>query len=198
MKKKCEKEESGATCWSHESHLYDPRQRRRQLAAVDTDDIVVSTAASSAFFTRRARCVYTRAPASTRRRCRRANTSDEAEASSCGCAIRACGKDIQSVGRVMPRENEDRLAQTKRTRERERERKRERKENACCMWDEERKRHERRQGEQGIHLVGKPRSLSLFLQSWSAKTAERGRAISRARLALVVVVEIALAVVIVR
>lgn len=57
-------------------------------AAVDTDDIVVSTAASPAFFTRRAGCAYTRASASTRRQCRRANTSDETEASSCGCAIR--------------------------------------------------------------------------------------------------------------
>lgn len=57
-------------------------------AAVDTDDIVVSTAASPAFFTRRAGCAYTRASASTRRRCRRANTSDETEANSCGYAIR--------------------------------------------------------------------------------------------------------------
>lgn len=34
----------------------------------------------------------------------------------------ACGKDVQSVGRVVPRENEGRLAQTKRTKEKEKER----------------------------------------------------------------------------
>lgn len=96
-----------------------PKRAFIQSAAANTDYVVVSTAASPAFL-HAARCAYTRAPASTHV----AGAGVRTRAiSSCGCAVCTCGKDIQSVGRVAPRENEGRLAQASDADEREQERK---------------------------------------------------------------------------
>lgn len=83
-------------------------------------------------------------------------TSDEAETSAHVGAPFACSKDVQLVGRVVPRENEGRLAQTKRTKEGKKERGKGRV-DACAYRYERRKEKETRggrQGERGIHLAG--------------------------------------------
>lgn len=174
-------------------NLLVPRELALRLAAADTDDVVVSIYRSiPSVLTRCAGCAYTRAPASTHvADAGRPNTSDGTATSACGCAAPfACSKkDVQSVGRELHQGKERRRGKTRE------------KEGRAGVSEA----NERNEGEKGeIHVTtyrygierghsratGRARDIHLAGErNESTATAERGRAIPRESLALVVVVE---------